>query len=161
MKIYIMRHGEAEPPVMRPYPGADAKRVLTDCGHAEAETAAEWLKTQEKGIDLAIVSPYSRARQTYDHVADSFPIEVTEVSTEVTPDGDPDDFASALLARLQIEPAESVLIVSHMPFVCYLVNYLDCAVQAPLFPTAGVAVLDVEPLAMSGALKQFYKNSED
>lgn len=155
-----MRHGEAEPPMMRPYPGADANRVLTDCGHAEAETAAKWLQKHEKNIDLAIVSPYSRARQTYDHVAEHIPVEVTEISTEITPDGDPEAFAGALLARLQIEPAESVLVVSHMPFVCYLVHYLDCAVQAPLFPTAGIAVLDVEPLAMSGALKSFYKNQD-
>ena len=161
MRLYIMRHGEAVPPSLKPFPGADASRELTDCGHAEAEHAAEWLASQQSTIDLAIVSPFVRAQQTFEHVSARIPIEVTEVSTEVTPEGDAYDFAGALLARLQLEPAESVLVVSHMPFVCYLVNYLDSAIQAPLFPTAGIAVLELEPLAMSGALKSFYRSTDD
>lgn len=157
MKLYIMRHGEAvAPSVGMGKLGADAERVLTPAGHAEAEHAAEWLKSQHENIDLAIVSPYIRAQQTFEHVAERIAVEVTETSPEVTPDADPELFAGALLARLQVEPAETVLIVSHMPFVCYLVSYLDNAIEPPLFPTAGIASLEVEPLAMLGKLKAFY-----
>ena len=157
MKLYIMRHGEAvAPSVGMGKVGADAERELTAVGHAEAEDATQWLKAQHSTIDLALVSPYVRAQQTFQHVADSIHIEVTETSSEITPDSDPELFAGALLARLQVEPAETVLIVSHMPFVCYLVNYLDTAIEPPLFPTAGIASLEVEPLAMLGKLKAFY-----
>ncbi|MCO4321754.1 phosphohistidine phosphatase SixA [Aliidiomarina quisquiliarum] len=162
MKLYVMRHGEAEPPrAGYGLPGADAARVLTSAGHAEAEKAAQWLSIQQPKIDLAIVSPYVRAQQTFKHVAHQLPIEVIEQSNEVMPESDPQLFAGALLARLQIEPAESILVVSHMPFVCYLVNYLDAGIQPPLFPTSGIAVLDLEPLAMSGKFKQFYRDTDD
>ncbi|HLV47783.1 MAG TPA: phosphohistidine phosphatase SixA [Aliidiomarina sp.] len=162
MKLYVMRHGEAEPPrAGYGIPGADAARVLTSAGHAEAEKAAQWISAQQQKIDLAIVSPYIRAQQTFQHVSHQIPIEVIEESSEITPESDAEMFAGALLARLQIEPAESVLVVSHMPFVCYLVSYLDTGIQPPLFPTSGIAVLDLEPLAMSGKLKTFYRESHE
>ncbi|RUO21254.1 phosphohistidine phosphatase SixA [Aliidiomarina iranensis] len=154
MKVFVMRHGEAKAPAMqlgRVEP--DSARELTEQGHLEAIQAAEWLAQQASKIDLVIVSPYVRAQQTYAEVAKLVSAEVVEVSAEITPESDPEMFASALLARLQIEPAETVLLVSHMPFVCYLTSYLDQRVQPPLFPTAGIAVIDVEPLAMEGVLQ--------
>ncbi|RUO21951.1 phosphohistidine phosphatase SixA [Aliidiomarina haloalkalitolerans] len=151
MKLYVMRHGEACSPtlcagVVQP----DQERELTAHGHEEAKTAGEWLASQVEKIDLVIVSPYVRAQQTWHEVAQHVAAEVIETSSEITPEGDAELFASSLLARLQIEPAEHVLLVSHMPFVCYLTAYLDRTVQPPLFPTAGIAQLDLEPLAMQG-----------
>lgn len=137
MKLYVMRHGEACSPtlcagVVQP----DQERELTAHGHEEAKTAGEWLASQVEKIDLVIVSPYVRAQQTWHEVAQHVAAEVIETSSEITPEGDAELFASSLLARLQIEPAEHVLLVSHMPFVCYLTAYLDRTVQPPLFPTA-------------------------
>lgn len=151
MKLYVMRHGEACSPtlcagVVQP----DQERALTAHGHEEAKTAGEWLASQVEKIDLVIVSPYVRAQQTWHEVAQHVAAEVIETSSDITPEGDAELFASSLLARLQIEPAEHVLLVSHMPFVCYLTAYLDRTVQPPLFPTAGIAQLDLEPLAMQG-----------
>lgn len=161
MKLYVMRHGEATPPQGGfGQPGADAARALSEQGHEEVRNATEWLKQHEQKIDLAIVSPYVRAQETFSHVANELPIEVIEESSDVTPESDAEEFAGVLLARLQIEPAESILVVSHMPFVCYLVSYLDSRIQPPLFPTAGIAVLDLEPLAMSGFLETFYRESD-
>jgi len=146
MKLLIMRHGEA----VIASGGKDADRPLTANGIAEVRTNAEWLRKQFGAVDLAIVSPYVRAQQTFSEVKDIVPVEVTETSDEVTPASQADVFASALLARLQIEPAETVLIVSHMPFVCYLLGYLDSTIQPPIFHTGGIAEVDVEPLAMAG-----------
>lgn len=151
MKLYVMRHGEAcSPTLCAGVLQADHERELTAHGHQEATTAGEWLAEHAPKLDLVIVSPYVRAQQTWQEVAHHVTAEVIETSTEITPDGDAEAFASALLARLQIEPAEHVLLVSHMPFVCYLTSYLDRSVQPPLFPTAGIAQLDLEPLAMQG-----------
>ena len=157
MKLLIMRHGEAAPlhassMINGAHYASDESRELTAVGRDEVAASSSWLKSHYPNLDLAIASPLIRAEQTLDIVAQQIPIEVREVSQEVTPSSDPEAFASALLARLQVEPAETVLVVSHMPFVCYLVSYLDHKVQAPLFPTAGIAVIDVEPLAMSGDL---------
>lgn len=158
MKLFIMRHGEAAPQQASALLGgisysSDEARELTSLGRDEVEASAKWLKSHYPKLDLAISSPLVRAEQTMDIVAEHIPIELREVSDEVTPSSDPEVFASALLARLQVEPAETVLLVSHMPFVCYLVSYLDHKVQAPLFPTAGIAVLEIEPLAMAGDLQ--------
>lgn len=158
MKLFIMRHGEAAPQQASALLGgvsysSDEARELTNFGEDEVRASAQWLCEHYPQLDLAIASPLVRAQQTLDIVAREIPIEQRETSDEVTPSSDPEAFASALLARLQVEPAETVLVVSHMPFVCYLVSYLDQKVQAPLFPTAGIAVLDIEPLAMRGDLQ--------
>ncbi|MCC5880939.1 MAG: phosphohistidine phosphatase SixA [Idiomarina sp.] len=158
MKLFIMRHGEAAPQQASALLGGasyatDEARELTSLGREEVVASAQWLKAHYPKLDLAISSPLVRAEQTMDLVAKEIPIESREISAEVTPSSDPESFASALLARLQVEPAETVLVVSHMPFVCYLVSYLDHKVQAPLFPTAGIAVLEIEPLAMAGDLQ--------
>ncbi|RUO25354.1 phosphohistidine phosphatase SixA [Aliidiomarina minuta] len=158
MKLFVMRHGEAAPQQASKILGgqtynSDAERELTARGEREVEASTQWLREHYAEIDLAITSTLVRAQQTLDIVQTGIPLKQIEVSAEVTPSSDPEVFASALLARLQIEPAATVLVVSHMPFVCYLVSYLDAKVQAPLFPTAGIAVLDVDPLEMAGRLR--------
>lgn len=152
MKLLVMRHGEAVAPVAHPAAGADAARELTAAGRAEAVAAGTWLQQQYGALDLVLVSPYIRAQQTWEAVQQQVAAEVVEETADITPAGDPDSFATELLARLQIEPAETVLVISHMPFVSYLVQFLDTTVQAPIFPTAGIAELTAEPLAMSGRL---------
>lgn len=164
MKLFIMRHGEAVPQLSTLLDGnsyaSDEVRELTATGRDEVLKSAQWLHTHYPKLDLAIHSPLVRARQTMDLVSKEVAIEVREVSPEVTPSSDPEAFASALLARLQVEPAETVLLVSHMPFVSYLVGYLDNKVEAPLFPTAGIAVMEIEPLAMAGNLESLIKPTE-
>lgn len=160
MKLFIMRHGDAVAPQ---WDGADlhladAARQLSATGQDEVERSIRQLiNDYGQAIDLAIASPLIRAQQTLDIAAAKLAIEQRETSADITPNSDPQAFASALLARLQIEPAQSVLVVSHMPFVSNLVGYLDSKVDAPLFPTAGIAVLDIEPLAMAGNLVEMIK----
>lgn len=152
MKIFIMRHGDAvAPPRTSALHSADAARQLSTKGQREVASSIATLAASYGGvIDLAIASPLIRAQQTLDLAAAHLSIEQRETSAEITPEADAELFASGLLARLQIEPAESVLVVSHMPFVSLLVEYLDRAGQVLSFPTAGIVVLDIEPLAMSG-----------
>ncbi|TRW49487.1 phosphohistidine phosphatase SixA [Aliidiomarina halalkaliphila] len=162
MKLFVMRHGDAVSSKLEHGKlQADEARELSDRGRDEVVRMTEWLREHHPKIDLVIVSPYIRAQQTWKQVEAAIAAEVVEVSSEVTPESDAEAFAGALLARLQIEPAESVLVVSHMPFVCYLVSYLDTSVQPPLFPTAGIAVIDVEPLAMLGRLESLQAPTAD
>lgn len=55
MKIYIMRHGEAQQ-----FAPSDAQRALTDRGRHESEAVARACVNQRgvKGFDLVLVSPY-------------------------------------------------------------------------------------------------------
>lgn len=147
-----LKHGFLQP---------DATRELSERGRLEVSRSAQWLTTQLKQIDWVIVSPYVRAQQSWELVAQYLSAEVIEVSEDIIPEANPSAFAGALMARLQIEPAASVLIVSHMPFVCYLVDYLDASVEAPLFPTAGIAEIELEPLLMSGTFIALHAPQSD
>lgn len=69
MKIYIMRHGEAQQ-----FAPSDAQRALTDRGRHESEAVARACANQRgvKGFDLVLVSPYLRAQQTWETAHGSF-----------------------------------------------------------------------------------------
>ena len=57
MKLWILRHGEAEP-----HARSDAQRNLTEHGREQVRQAAAHLIGQS--IDTILVSPYVRAQQT-------------------------------------------------------------------------------------------------
>jgi phosphohistidine phosphatase len=66
MKLYLMRHAEAEN--LSQTMMQDAERRLTEAGRLQARAAAEKLKEQlaakGEGIDLVLTSPYVRTLET-------------------------------------------------------------------------------------------------
>ena len=137
MKIYIMRHGQAGMNAK-----TDEQRPLTEQGIEESIHMAQWLAPQLAGsLDLVIHSNYLRARQTWQVIAPELP-EPSEVeeSGEVTPYGDPALIASYLAALATQH--ESILMVSHLPLVGYLVQSLYPAAGAPMFATSGMACIE-------------------
>lgn len=155
MKLYIMRHGDAS----AAQPGQkDADRILSAEGEREALTNAKWLadRVQNQALDLVISSPYARARNTATIVHSVLASDTQELCNDVTPDGVPAQFISYLQAIVDHHDIDTtdgrVLVVSHMPFVCYLVAELDHRVQPPIFPTAGIAEIDFDVDAGKGKL---------
>ena len=73
---------------------------------------------------------------------------------DITPDGHAGSVVSWLAAEIQQHGYESVVLVSHMPLVSYLVHELDASVQPPIFPTAGIAVVDFSPETLRGKFQQ-------
>lgn len=142
--ICIMRHGEAEP-----YRPNDATRVLTDVGRQQVQTSSHWLTkhyVQEGAFDIALVSPYTRAQQTLNEVMRSCQVARIEQTELITPEASPQfaaDYINALLtqARQQSDATKTLLVVSHMPLVSYLVDELCGRQRSQLFATAGVVVL--------------------
>ena len=67
MKIFIMRHGEAEVVA-----SSDETRRLTDYGRKQSISQGQWLKTHLNSTALSvqkvIVSPYVRAQETFELV---------------------------------------------------------------------------------------------
>ena len=96
--LFIMRHGEAEAPRLD-----DKSRQLTPLGREQAKTAALWLKDQycQKGsVDLALVSPYRRAKQTHDMVSLDIIANKVENNEDIVPEGSPrlvSDYIDGLL----------------------------------------------------------------
>ncbi|RUO80509.1 phosphohistidine phosphatase SixA [Idiomarina tyrosinivorans] len=141
MKLFIMRHGEAEPDSVDGY---DNTRRLTALGEREVRESGAWFAEHFGAVDCAFVSPYLRAQQTADVVSEQWQLKQRQTVDTITPDADVDSVVSWLMAEAAVHGFEQLLLVSHMPLVSYLVSALDARVAPPIFPTAGVAVIDVD-----------------
>ena len=133
MKIYIMRHGQAE---MMAY--SDAERNLTDIGRQESELMAKYLIKQNISLDAVILSPYIRAQQTWQSVSPFFE-NVSHIQTLpcFTPSGSAHAAVDEILA-LKAQGFKSVLIVSHLPLVGYIVGEFAPAAGVPAFSPSAV-----------------------
>lgn len=116
VRLYIMRHGEAQIWASR-----DADRALTERGRADVLGAARYLADRAEPIESFWVSPLRRARETAELVNRTLGREAEpEVSESLTPEADCD----ALCEQLYQSGAESLLLVSHMPLVGELLHRL-------------------------------------
>lgn len=139
MKIYIMRHGQASLQA-----NTDAERQLTATGREDSAKVAQWLSQFEPSLDCVLFSPYVRAAQTWDVICNFFDTGVVEVCKDITPYGDADDVADFLLALQGQHDYETMLIVSHLPVVSYLVAALTTDRQLPSFATSAIACVEVK-----------------
>ncbi|GHC32290.1 phosphohistidine phosphatase SixA [Aidingimonas halophila] len=138
--LWIMRHGEAAPG--RP----DHLRDLTETGRRDVEKMAGWLDivlepAVKRELRLA-VSPYARAQQTADIIAERLGV-TPETLALITPDDPVED----VIEWLQIN-GEGVpwLLVSHMPLVGELTARLVDGERSlgGGFPAAGVVGLQAD-----------------
>ena len=158
--LFIMRHGEAEAPRLD-----DKSRQLTPLGREQAKTAALWLKDQYCNtgvVDLALVSPYRRAKQTHDMVSLDLAAGKVESSDDIVPEGSPklvSDYIDGLLhaAVNSKKPIKKLLVVSHMPLVSYLVDELCQSYTTSLFSTASIAVIKYSLREHKGTLVTHYQ----
>lgn len=151
MQLIIMRHGEAEPVFAN-----DPARKLTTRGFMECQRTGVWLQQQFGTIDYALVSPYERAKQSFDMVKSMVAVDQVEESTDIIPSGNPNivqDYVDVL--RDQHDLA-SILLVSHMPIVSYMVDTFCGRLISHLFSTASIAVLDYDPETRVARMGQVY-----
>jgi phosphohistidine phosphatase len=143
MKLWVLRHGEAEPYGSRP----DSERALTAHGREEAlRSAAELIG---KPISAIYASPYLRAQETAQLVREVLGFEPEIRTVEwLTPDNRPQAVAEQLVS------VDYALLVSHNPLVGNLLGYLQHGhVQQPeAVKTAGLAELEGD-LPLAGAMK--------
>ncbi len=124
MKIFIMRHGEAEV-----VSSSDEARHLTDYGRKQSILQGQWLKTHLNSTALSvqkvIVSPYIRAQETFELVNAALDNILNDVETwsGITPYGNA-TLVADYLSVLQEQGVESVLLVSHLPLVGSIVSEL-------------------------------------
>jgi phosphohistidine phosphatase len=143
MKLWVLRHGEAEPHGTRP----DSERALTAHGREEVlRTTAELIG---QPITAIYASPYRRAQETAQLVRETlgFAPEIRTVEW-LTPDYSPQVVAEQLVS------VDRALLVSHNPLVGNLLGYLQHGhVQDPeRVATAGLAELEGD-LPLAGAMK--------
>lgn len=138
MKIYIMRHGEAEMMAT-----SDKARQLTEQGKKQAYSQGTWLKSTALFFDKVLVSPYVRAKQTFEQVNQIFDNALdhkSEIWDAITPYGNA-EVVSDYLATLDEEGVQNVLIISHLPLVGEIVAEF-CGKNTVSFYPATVAEID-------------------
>jgi len=118
MEIYILRHGVA---AERGTPGykKDSDRPLTKEGEDKMHQIAEAILGMELKFDLILSSPYIRAAQTAQIVANELDEEVT-FTDALIPDGNPLD----LIAEINDEKPQRLLLVGHEPDLSRLASVL-------------------------------------
>ena len=143
MKLWVLRHGEAEPYGSRP----DSERALTAHGREEVLRSAARLMGQP--VTAIYASPYLRAQETAQLVREALGFE-PEIRTVdwLTPETDPDKVAEQLVS------VSDVLLVSHNPLVGNLLSYLQHGAGYPpeKVSTAGLAELEHNELLI-GSMK--------
>jgi len=156
MQLFIMRHGEAQNFIEQGSRN-DSQRALTHQGEQEAQVMASWLQKSHIPPTQVFVSPYVRAQQTCKIVTSLMQTTTTTLDF-ITPSGDAKqvhDFIDGYCSDNPdkgSEQKQSILIVSHMPLVSYLVAQLTQSENAPIFATAGIAHINYDVEKMQGEL---------
>ncbi|WP_440904405.1 phosphohistidine phosphatase SixA [Catenovulum sp. SX2] len=146
MQLFIVRHGEAD--LIAP---SDSVRQLNENGTRESVQVGQWIAQQCKLFDYVLVSPYDRAFQTWQKMEQQGLVANKLVQlTELEPEA---DVATCInLIQGYCADAKSVLVVSHLPLVCHLVDGL-VAETCPLFVTGAAALIELNDNQVNGHLK--------
>jgi phosphohistidine phosphatase len=143
MKLWLLRHGEAEPQAR-----TDAMRELTRHGRKQVVRSAAHLLGRP--LTAILASPYVRTQQTAQLLRETLGggIEIVTVPW-LTPDGD----LAQVLRYLDAHSEQELVLVTHQPLVGELAGMLMHGHrQTPLpMQTASLAQLDGE-FALAGSM---------
>jgi phosphohistidine phosphatase len=158
MKLIVMRHGEAEASNI-----SDKARNLTAYGQRQTQTAGSWLASHvvdNNTINVALVSPFTRAQQTYAGVISHLSIERKVDVVELIPEAKPRQMHKVLDSFLSNNlEVQSIILISHMPLICYLLDEILLTHQGTLFDTSSMAIIEYDYKTGLGELKAFYHPS--
>jgi phosphohistidine phosphatase len=120
----------------------DAERPITAEGRKKMRETADGLRAVASDLGVLATSPYVRARQTADIVAEAFDgMPIVEVPALAS--GEPRD---GLIEWLREQPAECVGIVGHEPDLGMLIAWLVTGDAAPFvsLKKGGACLLEME-----------------
>lgn len=148
MKIFIMRHGEAESRAP-----SDSQRALTKRGQSDSISVVE--RALEKGfgqLDKVLVSPYVRAQQTWQTVSHLVDTKKLDTCEDITPYGDSKNVFDYVSALVEVEKLDRLLLVSHLPLVGFLTAEFVPSMAPVMFTTSGLACIEYDPISGKGHL---------
>lgn len=146
MDLYLLRHAIA---VTRGTQGdqADSERPLTSKGETRMRRIARGMRALGVSCDLLLSSPYVRARQTAEIVAESLKTpEKVQISQALAPDGDPKTLVEELNKRYRSR--QRVMLVGHEPYLSAFISTLltGDANLALVLKKGGLCQLSVDSL---------------
>jgi phosphohistidine phosphatase len=130
MRIYLVRHAEAEPGE------PDELRTLTQQGRRQAQELAKRFARRGIRPEAVLSSPLLRARQTADAIAAGTGI-AAEPDERLAPGATADDVRAAVAGR-----GETVVVVGHQPDCGQIAAAINGG-PAPEFPAGGVRELEL------------------
>jgi phosphohistidine phosphatase len=121
MNLYLIRHAIAVDEGTPEYDN-DSQRPLTDKGKKKMRQIAKGLRVLGVEFDLILSSPYIRAAETAEILADIFKLKKDVIfSDNLIPMGDPDLLIAEMNEKYN---ATSVALVGHEPFLTALIGLL-------------------------------------
>ncbi|EWC61130.1 Phosphohistidine phosphatase SixA [Actinokineospora spheciospongiae] len=132
-RLVVLRHAKSAWPEGVP----DYRRPLADRGRRDAAAVGRWLAAKVGPVDVTLVSPATRTRQTWDIVAAELDGAPTVVHDEQLYGEGPDSIL-AVLGTLP-QSAETVLLIGHNPDLEDVVATLSGT--RPVLKTATLSLL--------------------
>jgi phosphohistidine phosphatase len=120
MNLYILRHGLA---VVHGHPDyeSDADRPLTPEGEAKLSLITKAMEALDLSFDVIVSSPFVRARQTAEIVAEAFKVKL-QFSETLIPGGSAKQLIE-FINRLA-PPWQDIMVVGHEPYLSELISLL-------------------------------------
>jgi len=152
MKIFILRHGDAEPITAE---HTDKHRCLSSKGFEQLHLVSNWMKQHQYHPELILSSPYKRCRQTAETIQQDLSKQQSE---EVLI---PIEFEDCLiygsdplqtLARVMALEVESLLLCSHMPLVSELAHMFAPGAMIMGFRTAELVKIRYDKASQHGVV---------
>lgn len=143
MRLFLLRHAEAEPDAL-----TDAERALTDLGREQAARVGEFCRRHSLRPDLVLSSPFRRALETARPVAEATGAECV-VEGFLASGMRADD---ALRELTTYRRARGVMLVGHQPDLGWLAASLIGLPRAESFsvPKASLTAIEVSFLSPGG-----------
>jgi phosphohistidine phosphatase len=121
MNLYIIRHAIAVDQATSDYE-SDSERPLTDKGRKKMRQIARGLRNLGVEFDLILSSPYVRARETAEILADVFRMkEKLDFSDNLIPLGNPELLIGEINEKYSVD---SLALVGHEPHLSTLIGML-------------------------------------
>ena len=121
MNLYIIRHAIAVDEATSDY-ASDSERPLTDKGRKKMRQIAKALRSLGVEFDLILSSPYIRACETAEILADVFKMKSKIVfSDHLIPEGNPELLIGEINEKYTVD---SLAIVGHEPYLSALIGWL-------------------------------------
>jgi phosphohistidine phosphatase len=130
MRVYLVRHAEAEPGE------PDELRALTAHGRWQAKELGERFARRGIHPEAVVSSPLLRARQTAEAIAAEAGV-TAETDERLAPGATADGLRAVVAGR-----GETVVVIGHQPDCGQIVAAIS-GEPAPPFPAAGVCELDL------------------
>jgi phosphohistidine phosphatase len=146
MRLSLLRHGIAADRGRLKYEN-DSERPLTPKGERQMRRIAQGLQASGLSYDLILSSPYLRAKQTADIVAQALSApEGVLLADALTPERNPRQLIEAL--RTDYHEQQDILVVGHEPYLSRLISTLLTGGPnlSVVLKRGGLCALDVESL---------------